>query len=155
VRSTTFLFTTLCISIQLFGVLRVWIGAQWHIRPAAPRLRHAVLLPAPPGAARHPRPRTLLRWAHTPRHHESPRCPRRVPRQAHVGPVAPARGCLPSVPPCSMSVSLLYKAPEPPCSPRAPTPSAARRDRRHGEQGRTAGRSSPPTKPTNRSPVSS
>jgi hypothetical protein len=40
VRSTTFLFTTFCTSIQIFGVLSIQTGVQWHkVGPvdAAPR----------------------------------------------------------------------------------------------------------------------
>jgi hypothetical protein len=64
VRSTTFLFTTLCTSIQNFRDFRVWIGLPWNIfKPpeAAPRrrARRAARAPRRLGicVARHPRPR--------------------------------------------------------------------------------------------------
>jgi hypothetical protein len=198
-------------------------GHSDTFRPAAPR--RTVRPPAPPGAARRPRPhlprpqtsrggharqgtagvpaaRAASRGRRTPGLSLLPALPDVV--------LAPARGCLPSVPPCSKSKSLLYKAPEPLCPPRVPTSSTARRDRRPAFGAPTAsswvqlvppppdgpnlvprilntslcrvwfrprrpftgarapggrrlavprcapvGRSSPPTKPTNRSPVSS
>jgi hypothetical protein len=53
VRSTTFLFTTLCTSIQIFGVLSVQTGVQWHnfgpadATPRAPRLATSASGPHP------------------------------------------------------------------------------------------------------------
>jgi hypothetical protein len=74
VRSTTFLFTTLCTSIQLFGVTRVQTGAQENISGsrAAPYRRPAPSC-APPETRtlprpRAPRPRAPSAWASRPRH---------------------------------------------------------------------------------------
>jgi hypothetical protein len=102
VRSTSFLFTTLCTSIQYFGVLRVQIGVQWNkFKPAgaAPR-RRAPTRTTP--AQRHPwcsGPRAPS-WGHAPRGHRAPRV---VPGGCAHSVLRPARSVL-------GPLALLYKA---------------------------------------------
>jgi hypothetical protein len=62
VRSTTFLFTTLCTSIKNFEEIRIQTGAHW--------INSSRACSAPRRRAPHPRPRRAPRAAH-PRH---PRC---------------------------------------------------------------------------------
>jgi hypothetical protein len=94
VRSTTFPFTTLCTSIQLFGVTRVQTWAQQNISAslarAAPYRRLATHAPLPRPRAprsRAPRARASSAWASRP---------------WHVVPVtavpSPARACSAGVP---------------------------------------------------------
>jgi hypothetical protein len=121
VRYTTFLFTTLCTSIQNFGDFHVQTGAQWnifeperaprrdiaHLRaalaPAPPAL--SVRTAAPPEAARRPRPRlpqaARIPWClevSTPR--ASPPFAtyhaRRAPRWPPVRPQLPSPVCAPT-----------------------------------------------------------
>jgi hypothetical protein len=87
VISTTFLFITLCTSIQLLGVLRVQSRVHGHghrLADAAPRCAcRAIPRPAPPGTPY--RGRTVPR-PHAPR----PRAPRAwVSRPRHVVPATP------------------------------------------------------------------
>jgi hypothetical protein len=94
VRSTTFLFTALCTSIQLFGVTRVRTGAQENVLAASRRAapcrtegpRPHAPLPrghAPQGAPQGPAPRSGLGVA------PAARCACGVvPRR--VGPVSPS-----------------------------------------------------------------
>jgi hypothetical protein len=136
VRSTTFLFTTLCTSIQLFGVTRVQTGTQekqfGHVVPrrVGPRAPAPALL----GAVRclrpyFPRPRTS-RGQHARRDAAGIRAARAeraayrgvrasglaAPARAARCRACPAHGCSPSVTPCSKSKSSSIKR----LSPRFP-----------------------------------
>jgi hypothetical protein len=102
VRSTTFLFTTLCTSIQLFGVTRVQTGAQENIRPAVPRRRTPRTYAAPYRGPRPQAPLTEARTVPRPRapkpHALRPRAPRaRSP--SGMGVVPTVRHAYDAVPP--------------------------------------------------------
>jgi hypothetical protein len=84
VRSTTFLFTTLCTSIQIFGVLSVQTEVQWHnfgpadATPRSALQRRAPRAPRPATSASGPRPH-LLEAPHLP---QAARAPRRLEARA-------------------------------------------------------------------------
>jgi hypothetical protein len=82
VRSTTFLFTTWCTSIQFSGVTRVQTGAQDNSRPAAPRIGPPTTLGFRAPVRAFPRHRTFPRRTH-------PTTPQSTPPATCSPPTAP------------------------------------------------------------------
>jgi hypothetical protein len=144
VRSTTFLFTTWCTSIQIFGVLGVQIGVQCHkVGPADDAPAHLGVR----ATSRRPEAASSRGWEHyealevCARTTWSP-CPCRHPRTVlstgppRVSPTRAGRGCSPRRelrPGCPLAVKARflpdYKT-QLRCAPRArlpPPPSIAHR----------------------------